>query len=93
MPMNNLLEYISNYSHTTGSLWFYSKDEATNFGADIEDKDEFKSFKYKTKLMRSTVVSVVLENVVISVSLKYISNFSRSPSIPLINCRVKMKLK
>ena len=79
MPMNNLLEYISNYSDTTGSLWFYSKDEATNFGADIEDKDEFKSFKYKTKLIRSTVVSVVLENVVIAVSLKYISNFSRSP--------------
>ena len=29
MPMYNLLEYSSNYSETTRSLWFYSKDEAT----------------------------------------------------------------
>ena len=27
----NLLEYSSNYSDTTGSLWCYSKDEATDF--------------------------------------------------------------
>ena len=26
MPMYNLTEYSSNYSATTGSLWFYSKD-------------------------------------------------------------------
>ena len=25
MPMYNLIEYSSNYSETTGSLWFYSK--------------------------------------------------------------------
>ena len=31
MPMYNLIEYSSNYSETTGSLWLYSKDEATNF--------------------------------------------------------------
>ena len=31
MPMYNLIEYSSNYSETTGSLWFYSKDEATSF--------------------------------------------------------------
>ena len=34
MPMYNLIEYSSNYSETTGSLWFYSKDEATNFNVD-----------------------------------------------------------
>ena len=28
--MYNLLEYSSNYSGTTGILWFYSKNEATN---------------------------------------------------------------
>ena len=33
--MNNLIEYSSNYSETTGSLWFYSKDEATEFNNDI----------------------------------------------------------
>ena len=45
MPMYNLLEYSSNYSYTTGSLWFYSEDEATNFNADIAENNVFKSFK------------------------------------------------
>ena len=31
MPINNLLEYNSNYSDTTGTFRFYSKDDATNF--------------------------------------------------------------
>ena len=31
MPMYNILAYGSNYSETTRSLWFYSRDEATNF--------------------------------------------------------------
>ena len=30
MPMYNLLEYNSNYYDMTRSLWFYSKDEATD---------------------------------------------------------------
>ena len=35
MPMYHLLEYNLNYSETTDGLWFYSKDEATDFDADI----------------------------------------------------------
>ena len=31
MLMYNLLEYSLNDSDITGSLWFYSRDEATNF--------------------------------------------------------------
>ena len=54
MPMNNLIEYSSNYSGTIGGLWFYSKDEATNFNADIVNKYNFKSFDYKTKLLENT---------------------------------------
>ena len=38
MPKYNLIEYSLNYSGTTGSLWFYSKDEATNFN-NIENLD------------------------------------------------------
>ena len=30
IPMYNLIEYSSYYSETTGSLWFYSKDEDLN---------------------------------------------------------------
>ena len=52
--MYNLIEYSSNYSETTGSLWFYSKDEATNFNADIANHNNFRSFKYKTKLLGNT---------------------------------------
>ena len=55
MSMYNLIEYNSNYSETTGSLWFYSKDEATNFNAYIENTDDLKSFKYKAKLIVKTV--------------------------------------
>ena len=45
MPMYNLIEYSSNYSERTGSLWFYSKDEATNFDANIGNNNNFKSSK------------------------------------------------
>ena len=56
MPMHNLLERSSNYSDPTDSLWFYSKDEATNFNANIKENNAFTSFKYKVKLLRNTEV-------------------------------------
>ena len=80
MPMNNLIEYSSNYSETTGSLWFYSKDEATNFNADIANDDNFKSLKYKAKLLGNTAAQAgnaangILEYATIAVPLKYLSN-------------------
>ena len=72
MPMYNLIEYSSKYSETTGSLWFYSKDEATDFNADIANTDNFKSFKYKNKLLGNIVAepraaSEILRNVTINV--------------------------
>ena len=54
MLMYNLLEYGSNYSDKTGSLWFYSKDAATNFNGHIRDNIAFKSFVYKTKSVGET---------------------------------------
>ena len=54
IPMYNLLEYNSNYSDTTGSLWFYSKDEVASFNANIEDGNTLKSFKYKAILLENT---------------------------------------
>ena len=50
MMIYNLIEYSSKYSDTTCSLWFYSKDKATNFNANIVNSDPFKSFKYIAKL-------------------------------------------
>ena len=52
--MYNLIEYSSNYSETTGSLWFYSKDETTDFNTDIANDNNFKSFKYKVKLLEKS---------------------------------------
>ena len=43
--MNDLLKY----SNRRGSLWFYSKEEATSCNDDIVNSDAFKSFKYKAK--------------------------------------------
>ena len=37
--MYKLIEYSSNYSEITGSLWFYCKDEATDFNDNIANSD------------------------------------------------------
>ena len=60
--MYNLLEYNFNYFDTIGSLSFYSKDEATNFNANIGNNNAFKSFKYKTKLLQNTVAQPASNN-------------------------------
>ena len=99
MPFYNLVECSSNYSEITWSLWFYSKDEATDFHNDIVIDNNFKSFKYKAKLLANTVAQAdnaangILKNATIAVPLKYLSNFWRSLEVSLINCKVELKLK
>ena len=44
MLIYNLIECSSDYSDTTGSLWFNSKDEVANFKNDIVTANNFKSF-------------------------------------------------
>ena len=95
IPMYNLIEYSSNYSDATGSLWFYSKDEATNFDADISN-NAFKSFEYKAKLLENTVVdgnNQILKNATFAVPLKYVSTFWTSLEMPLVNCKVESKFR
>ena len=55
MATFTLIEYNSNYSETTGSLWFYSKDEANTFSNIMANTNNFKSFKYRAKLLENTV--------------------------------------
>ena len=84
------------YSDATGSLCFYSKDEATNFSADIVNNNAFKFFKYNTKLLKINEPdrnNGILKNVTTAVPLKYLSNFWGSLEIPLINCKEELKLK
>ena len=54
IPMYNLLDYSSKYSDMTCSLWFYSKDEATNFNADITNGSNCKFVNYKAKFLKNT---------------------------------------
>ena len=71
--MYNLLEYSSNCFETTGNLWFYSKDEATNFNANVANDKISKSFKYKAKLLENTAAdgaNWILKNATISVAFK-----------------------
>ena len=66
------MEYSLNYSEITRSLWFYSKDQAKNFNVDIVSIDNFKSFKYKTKLLGNTAadrVNGILRHTAIVMSL------------------------
>ena len=96
MPMYSLLEYSSNYSETTVSLWFYSKDKVTNINADIANNINFKSFMYKAKLLEDTIAdgnNWILRSVTIAVPLKYLSNFCRSLEIPLVNWKLELKLR
>ena len=46
--MYRLKQYDSNYSEITGSLWFYSKDEATDFNNNIANTVDFRFFSYET---------------------------------------------
>ena len=86
MLMYNLIEYIPNYSETTGSLCFYSKNEGTNFNADIANDNNFKSFMYNTVAQPApNAANRILKNATIAVPVKYMSNFWRSIKMPLIN--------
>ena len=94
MSMKNLIEYSSNFSETTESLWFYSKDEETKFNATIAN-NSFKSFECKTKLLGNAEAdgaNEILKNATIGLSLKCVSNFWRSLQMLLINSKIKLKL-
>ena len=90
----NLVEYSLNYSETTGSLWFYSKDEATDYNNNIANTNDFKSFKHQAKLLGNTVadgMNGILKNAATAVPLKYFSNFCRSLEMLLISWKVEFK--
>ena len=58
--------------------------------------NNFKYFEYKTKLLGETEVdrnNEVLENETSSVLLKYLTNFWKSTEMPLINCKMEIKVK
>ena len=55
------------------------KDETADYNNNIANTDNFKSSKYKFKLLENTVAdgaNGILTNATISVPLKHLSNFS-----------------
>ena len=70
----------------------------TDFNNNIANTDNFKSFKCKAKILGKTeahcfnAADGILKNEASAVPLKYLSNFWRSLEVPLINCKVELKL-
>ena len=83
MPMYNLIEYIDNYSDTSGSLWNCKRDEVIN-NADVTNDNNAPSFKYKANLIGNTENNGRKNGIKIAVLLKYLSNFWRSLEMSLI---------
>ena len=100
MPMYNLLEYRDNCSIKSGSFWNYYRDaikdnekenNATNNKIN-DNKTARKSFKHKIKLVKSTPKNNIISKQEVVGPLKYLSNFWRSPDLPLIDCEIEIDL-
>ena len=92
MPMYNLIQYSDNYSDTSGSLWFFKRDEIVD-NANVTNEDDAPSFKYKASLISNTGNDGTKKGVKIAVPLKYLSDFWGSLEMSLINCKVELSLK
>ena len=96
MLMYNVIEYSDNYSDTTESLWEFKSDEQNmnNGNPDDVTTADSSSLKYKSSFFKTLEAAdnVVFKNVKIAVPLKYLSNFWRTLSMPLINCKIHLEL-
>ena len=108
MPIYNLLEYSKNYRKTIGSLYNYYRDELSDDADDNNFANinvvNSEAFKYKNKIIGNTynvnadddgydVNKSGTQKVELDIPLKYLGNFWRALSIPLISCEVSLELK
>ena len=100
MPMYNVLEYSDNCSIKSGSFWDYYRDaikdnenenNATNNKIN-NNKTARKSFEHRIKLAKSTPKNKIISEQEVVGPLKYLSNFWRSPDLPLIDCEIEIDL-
>ena len=96
MPMYNLAEYSDNYFDISGSLWQFKRDEVHDNNTDLTINNS-QPFKYKAALVAKAADAVnntssSVKNTKIVVPLKYLSNFCKSLEMPLINCKIHLKL-
>ena len=107
MPMYNLLEYSKNYRKTIVSLYNYYRDELPNDDNDNFaniNVVNLEAFKYKNKITGNTynvdaaaqdydVNRNGTQEIELAIPLKYLGNFWRALSLPLISCEVFLELK
>ena len=98
--MYNLIEYSDNYSDTSGSLFQFEEDEQP-LNIDNLDVDNSISFKYKSNLLKGLAIRDdpantnpdiedayrLFLNAQIVVPLKYVSSFSRTLKLLLVNTK------
>ena len=89
-PMYNLLEYSDNYQDSTRTLYQFKRDEPPDNNAEVANNTT--SLVYKSKLIKGTDNNNV-NNVKLVVPLKYVSIFFRSLEMPLVNCKIDLKLR
>ena len=95
MPMYNLIEYFDNYQDSSATLYQYKQDKPPEANAIANlTVNNSSSFKYKVSLLGDPVVDggIAKTSVKVVVLLKYLSNFFRSLEMPLVNCKIKLKL-
>ena len=99
MPMYNFIEYSDDYADTSGSLYQFKRGESPMNNAGNPNNvalDNSTSFKYKANLLGKATDADSnersLKNTKIVVPLKYLSNFSRSLEMPLINCKIHLEI-
>ena len=95
MPLYKLIEHSDNYSEISGSVWQFKRDDVPANNAEMIINNS-PSLKYKVALLGKTEhhnngESFVKESEIV-VPLKYLSKFWRSLEMPLINCKVHLKL-
>ena len=73
-------------------LWDFKRDEIVD-NAGVTNDDNAPAFKYKASLIGNTGNDGTKNGVKIAAPLKYLSNFSRSLEMPLINCKTELSLK
>ena len=89
IPMYNLIECSDPYLKASRSLWQYNRDEpAVNANSEVIDfpanNNNSASLKFKQKITGQKRNSVA-KYVKIMVSLKYLSDFSRTLQMPQTN--------
>ena len=81
MSLYNLIEYIDNYSNTSGTLWQCYRDKLN------DTLTGSKSFEFKVK----TLDDGNIKDAEMAVPLKYF--FWRTLEMPLINCETSLNRK